>query len=76
MCVKNADMNLKAYLKSTGKTSKDAADELGKHPIYFNTIVNGGKPGPRLTIDIEEWSGGAVSRHELRPDLWPDEKAV
>lgn len=26
-------------------------------------------------IQIETVTGGAVSRHQLRPDLWPDESA-
>lgn len=64
-------MNLKEYLETTGKNYKQAAKELGMHPIYLNTIVNGEKPGPKLTIAIEKWSEGKITRQELRPDLWP-----
>jgi len=63
-------MELKAYLKQSDTSYKQAARELGKHPVYFNTIVNGAKPGPVLAIKIETWSKGNVSRSELRPDLW------
>jgi len=64
-------MEIKKYLNQIGIDYKQAAQDIGCHPVYFNTIVNGAKPGPNLAIEIEKWSGGQVSRSELRPDLWP-----
>jgi DNA-binding transcriptional regulator YdaS (Cro superfamily) len=65
-------MKIDQYLINVKKTKKDAARELGITREHFIMVSNGkDRPGPKLSLRIEEWSNGAVTRHELRPDLWP-----
>lgn len=65
-------MQIDEYLKLIKKKKKDAAVELGVTREHFIMISNKKeRPGPKLVIKIEAWSKGAVSRKDLRPDLWP-----
>ena len=47
------------------------ARELGISPQAVSQWVRGRRPvPPRLAIRIESATGGAVSRHDLRPDIF------
>lgn len=64
-------MNLKQYLEKTKKSYLDLAKDLDIHQVYANAIVSGlNHPGPKLTMRISKWTGGKVTKKELRPDLW------
>ena len=62
-------MKLSAYLKLTGKSVIQAAEELGKTRQRLYQIINGGRAGADLAERIETWSDGAVQREEL---LYPE----
>jgi DNA-binding transcriptional regulator YdaS (Cro superfamily) len=48
------------------------AEELGVTPGFVYQLVKGIKPLPaRLALPIERATGGAVTRYELRPDIYP-----
>lgn len=64
-------MKLKKYLNQNNIYYRDAARDLGVTHIYFNTLINGAKPGPKLSLAIHEWSNHKVKLHDLRPDIWP-----
>lgn len=42
---------------------------VSQHAIWY--AVRNNRVGPRLAIAIDEATGGAVKRSDLRPDLWP-----
>ena len=68
--MENKNTKLKEYLQANYITSARAARELGYHPIYFNTIVNGGKPGAKMAVEISAYCKNKVKKSDLRPDLW------
>jgi DNA-binding transcriptional regulator YdaS (Cro superfamily) len=52
---------------------KALAQRLRVHPVYLSQLAarqGGRKPSPKLCIDIERETGGAIKRRELRPDDW------
>ena len=61
-------MKIKNELNNLGITYKEAAKILGVHAKYFNTIVNGARPGPMLAKKIELEFG--IPKSKLRPDIW------
>ena len=67
----------KAHIKKTillaGGPRKVAATLRLKSPQVVHNWVGRGNIPPRYVIDVERLSG--VSRHELRPDLYPREAA-
>lgn len=53
----------------------ELARQLGITPVAVSSWVNGYWPmSPHHAIAIEKATGGAVSRGELRPDLWEPTK--
>ncbi|MES9920137.1 MAG: hypothetical protein ACH255_07945 [Candidatus Thiodiazotropha sp.] len=65
---------MKTYIAKEGR---DAARRLaflsGTSYIYLTQIASGfRKPSGRLTLLLEHHSKGKLTRHELRPDLYPD----
>ena len=67
-------MTLTDYLAGRHLTFTEAAGALGCTSQYLSRVARGERQAsPRLTLRIEEWSHGAVSRHELRPDVYPRE---
>lgn len=66
-------MKLKEYLEKNGIKPDQAADDIGTHQEYIRAIASGRvRPGWPITLKIEAWSNGEVSRGDLRPDLWPE----
>lgn len=61
------------YLKTMDRPDRDAfAQRCGTSLGHLNNVAYGYKPcGPELAVSIEQESGGAVTRQELRPDDWP-----
>ncbi len=56
----------------TKKELEMLAEEAGTKVSYLIHVVNGRrKTSPKLSIKIEEVSGKKITRHDLRPDLWP-----
>jgi len=44
---------------------------LGVHPAFVSQWATGRRPVPgRWCIPIEQATGGAVTRHDLRPDIF------
>jgi len=62
-------MKLNAYLKLTGKSVIQAADELEVTRQRIYQLLNGNTASPKLAQKIETWSEGAIQREEL---LYPD----
>lgn len=69
-------MNLKDYLKKSGKTQAAMAASIGANQGFFNQWVHGLRPIPaRYAVAIEKETDGVVSRRDLRQDwaaIWPD----
>lgn len=67
-------MDLKTYISDTGR--KDAlALALNSSGQYLWQIANGWrnrKPSPQFARRVFEATGGQVTLHELRPDIWND----
>lgn len=74
-------MNLADYAKTPEQRAL-LARAVGSDPQYMWQLVTGwrGKrPSPELARRIESATNGAVSRYELRPDIFgtrPDTKAA
>jgi DNA-binding transcriptional regulator YdaS (Cro superfamily) len=52
------------------------AEELGIRPQAVQQWVASGHVPVRRVIAVEKATGGAVTRHELRPDIYPEERAA
>lgn len=69
-------MKLKAYLKSERLTLKQFAEKIGKTPgAVWQWATDYQTPTAENALEIEKATGGKVTRHELRPDLWPRDAA-
>lgn len=68
-------MDLRTYLRTEWGMAVRLAKKLGMSAVYLRQIANDRfkdkRPSPETAIAIEEATAGAVSRSELRPDLWP-----
>jgi DNA-binding transcriptional regulator YdaS (Cro superfamily) len=70
-------MTLSEYLDLHGLTYTDAAKALGCASQYVSRVARGERnPSPALTLEIERWTGGAVRRQTLRPDVYPEDTAA
>lgn len=64
-------MHLVEYLKQPGVTQKALAERLGVSQGLISQWVNGSQViMAERAKAIEEATAGAVTRHELRPDLF------
>ena len=66
-------MNLMSYISDTARKQALAA-ALNTSPDYLWQIATawrGKKPSPAFARRIRDATGGEVSLHELRPDVWP-----
>lgn len=62
---------LKAYLQKPGNSQAALAAKLGlSQPAVAKWFKRGQVP-PGRVLKIEAATGGDVTRHELRPDLYP-----
>ncbi|MFZ2982004.1 MAG: YdaS family helix-turn-helix protein [Sphingobium sp.] len=69
-------MNIEQYLKETNTSQEEFAQVIGVTQGRVSHWVNGSQiPGERV-IPIESATGGLVTRHEMRPDLYPIEQAA
>jgi DNA-binding transcriptional regulator YdaS (Cro superfamily) len=68
-------MDMKSFLQMEGReTATNLAEKAGTKYIYLTQIASGfRKPSGRLTLLLEHYSNGKLSRHDLRPDLYPRE---
>ncbi len=57
-------------------SQKALADALEISPQAITKWVNRGRVPAERVIDIERATGGAVTRHVLRPDIYPSEAAA
>lgn len=66
-------MNLKEWIRATPPEKRKAICEaIGTTPDYLWQIAGGhSRPSARLSLAIERETG--VSRHALRPDIYPAE---
>ena len=56
--------------KLAGKPQAELAAKVGVSPMALSNWKRRGVP-PERVLDIERATGGQVSRHELRPDIYP-----
>ncbi len=68
-------MDMKTFIAREGRdAARRLAVECGTKYIYLTQIASGfRRPSGRLTLLLERYSGGKLSRYELRPDLYPEE---
>lgn len=52
------------------------ADALGVHQTFVSRMVVTGRVPAERCRQIEEVTGGAVTRYELRPDVFGDNKVA
>jgi DNA-binding transcriptional regulator YdaS (Cro superfamily) len=70
-------MKLKKYLANAGIKQAAFAKKLGVSPGAVWQWINAySKVDATNVLKIERATGGVVTRHELRPDLYPKEDAV
>ena len=70
-------MQLKDYLEQRQISITSFAKALGCHQPDLTRWANGSRAVPlRWCVRIEQYTGGAVSRRDLRPDdysqIWPE----
>jgi DNA-binding transcriptional regulator YdaS (Cro superfamily) len=69
-CAKLIDMNLTTYLEQT-RSSTALAKAIGVSPVMVSLWKTGARPVPiERCVAIEQATGGAVTRRDLRPDDW------
>lgn len=68
-------MILKSYLRVSKLSQSEFARQLGvTQGAVWQWIEGVQRVSAENAKRIEEITGGAVTRHDLRPDLWPAEK--
>jgi hypothetical protein len=67
-------MTLKQYLREcTTEQRKALWHDNPNRRLYIYAVSSGKRrPGPQAAKEIEQLTGGKVTRAELRPDLWGD----
>lgn len=65
-------MTLQEYFADKKRGAKDAlARELGISRTWMSQVISGREVcSPELAVEIERLTGGAVTRKDLRPDLF------
>jgi len=66
-------MDLKSYLKLTGKSVEQAAKELKQSRQTLYNWMNGKRADPINALEVEKWSKGAIPKEEL---LYPTNSAA
>lgn len=68
-------MNIQTYLKKHRVTQKEFAKKIGATQGFVSQLLLGKRPIPaEKVLPIELATNGQVSRHELRPDIYPPEE--
>lgn len=63
------------YTRLTPDQKRQLAERLGTSVPYLSQIAHGHRrAGPRLLLQIERATAGAVRAEDLRPDLYPPER--
>ncbi len=62
---------IRAYREARGLTLEAFGALVDAHKSAVFKWEAGIGPSPQTAIRIEEVTGGEISRHTLRPDLWP-----
>lgn len=64
-------MDLKTYISAERGRAAALAADLGVSPSYLSQMVSGKAPiSPERCVEIEQKTGGAVTRKHLKPDDW------
>ncbi|MES9991575.1 MAG: hypothetical protein ABW098_06440 [Candidatus Thiodiazotropha sp.] len=65
---------MKTYIEKEGRdAARGLAFKAGTNYAYLTQIASGfRKPSGRLALLLEHHSNGKLTRHELRPDLYPE----
>jgi DNA-binding transcriptional regulator YdaS (Cro superfamily) len=64
-------MELDEYLFRNKITKTSFADKIGVHRNYLHQILRKERaPSPQLAIKIEKETNGAVTKEQLRPDIF------
>lgn len=64
-------MQINDFLAKANLTETAFAGQLGLSQAQVNRLRHGARVTAELAVKIEAATEGAVSRSELRPDLWP-----
>lgn len=64
-------MDIQQYLIQSKTTQRQFAEKVGVTQGFISRLVQGEKVPPALVIPIEKATSGVISRHELRPDIYP-----
>ena len=67
-------MNLHTYIQNTDKR-RELARTLNTSPDWLWQVATGWnakRASPQLAMRIERATSGQVTRHDLRPDIWPE----
>jgi DNA-binding transcriptional regulator YdaS (Cro superfamily) len=60
-----------------GGTEQALADAVNrKQPTVHQVLKRGGQVPAEWCLPIERATGGQITRHELRPDLYPQDEAA
>lgn len=70
-------MNLREHIQADRGRGAELASALGIPPSFLSQIASGHRPAsPRLCVQIERMTDGAVRRWDLRPhdwwQIWPE----
>lgn len=57
-------------------SEQKAAEAFGVSQPVVNEAKRKGKVGPKLAMGIDRATKGEISKSDLRPDLWPRDKAA
>jgi DNA-binding transcriptional regulator YdaS (Cro superfamily) len=73
----NATTQLESIMRELGLTDAELGRRVGRSSQQICRVRRGtGRPSPELALAIERETGGQVSRHELRPDVYPRDGAL
>lgn len=66
---------LKRAKQLLGDTEQALADAVGRKQPTVHELLKRGKEVPaEWCIPLEKATGGLITRHQLRPDLYPEEE--
>lgn len=69
-------MKLSDYLDKKGISQVDFAKRVGVSPGAVWQWINGYRIAAENVLPVEKATNGQVTRHELRPDLYPRDSAA
>lgn len=70
-------MKLSTYLEKQGLSQEAFAKSIGvSQGLVWQWLDGRTRITAERAIEIEKKTGGAITRRDLRPDLYPDERAA